>query len=61
MTWFLPSGVMRVSVWRAISTRITDPSAIATGPSGNFRPEASSLIFGSIVLVCMALSPLLRR
>src|SRR5229473_2954628 len=39
MTCCLPSGMTRVSVWRAISTRITEPSGMATGPSGNFAPE----------------------
>src|SRR5215813_5148086 len=43
ITCCLPSGMTRVSVWRAISTRITEPSGIATGPSGNFRPEVISL------------------
>src|SRR3954467_4610172 len=40
----LPSGITRVSVSRAISTRITEPSGIAIGPSGNFRPEVISLL-----------------
>src|SRR3954447_19588054 len=39
----LPSGMTRVSVSRAISTRITEPSGMAIGPSGNFRPEVISL------------------
>src|SRR5471032_1086495 len=39
----LPSGMTRVSVSRAISTRITEPSSIAIGPSGNLRPEVISL------------------
>src|ERR1700694_362918 len=42
-TCCLPSGMTRVSVSRAISTRITEPSGMATGPSGNFRPEVISL------------------
>src|SRR5476649_1806920 len=43
MTCCLPSGMTRVSVSRAISTRITEPSSIAIGPSGNLRPEVISL------------------
>src|SRR3546814_9000924 len=43
-TCFVPSGSTRVSVPPATSTRITDPSAIATGPSGNFRPSVISRI-----------------
>ena len=43
MTCCLPSGMTRVSVSRAISTRITEPSGMAIGPSGNFRPEVISL------------------
>jgi len=35
-----PSGVMRESVSRAISTRTIDPSGMATGPSGNCKPDA---------------------
>src|SRR4029077_19691557 len=54
MTCCLPSGMTRVSVWRAISTRITEPSGMATGPSGNFRPEVISLCG-----VVMVVSPLL--
>src|SRR5260370_25968444 len=50
----LPSGMTRVSVWRAISTRITEPSGMATGPSGNFRPDVISLCG-----VVMVVSPLL--
>src|ERR1700736_6401671 len=42
-TCCLPSGMTRVSVSRAISTRITEPSGMATGPSGNLRPEVISL------------------
>ena len=54
MTCCLPSGMTRVSVSRAISTRITEPSGMATGPSGNFRPEVISLCG-----VVMVVSPLL--
>src|SRR5438128_10230119 len=43
ITCCLPSGMTRVSVSRAISTRITEPSGMATGPSGNLRPEVISL------------------
>src|SRR5215471_14185857 len=50
ITCCLPSGMTRVSVWRAISTRITDPSGIAIGPSGNFRPEVISLC-GVVIVV----------
>ena len=40
-----PSGVTRDTVPRAISTRITLPSSIATGPSGKASPDAISRIF----------------
>src|SRR5262245_35274984 len=53
MTCCLPSGMTRVSVWRAISTRITEPSGIATGPSGNFRPAVISLC--GVVMVVLSL------
>src|SRR5258708_36704328 len=53
MTCCLPSGMTRVSVWRAISTRITEPSGMATGPSGNFRPEVISLC--GVVMVVVSL------
>src|SRR5688572_21663372 len=43
MTCCLPSGMTRVSASRAISTRITEPSGMAIGPSGNLRPEVISL------------------
>src|SRR5205809_7651139 len=46
ITWIFPAGVTRESVRRSISTRITEPSGIAIGPSGNRRPEATCLIFG---------------
>jgi hypothetical protein len=35
-----PPGVMRESVSRAISTSTIDPSGMATGPSGNCKPDA---------------------
>src|SRR5437763_6797166 len=38
----MPSGATRVSVPRRISTTSTDPSASATGPSGNWSPSAIS-------------------
>src|SRR5476651_2087610 len=49
----LPSGMTRVSVSRAISTRITEPSGMAIGPSGNLRPEVISRC-GVIVGVVMS-------
>ena len=49
ITCTLPSGVTRERVWRSISTRITEPSSIATGPSGKRRPEAICLSAGAIV------------
>src|SRR6266568_7968154 len=42
----LPSGVTRESVRRSISTRITEPSGMATGPSGKRRPEAICVNLG---------------
>src|SRR5881392_393319 len=53
ITCCLPSGMTRVSVWRAISTRITEPSGMATGPSGNLRPEVISLC--GVVMVVVSL------
>src|SRR5258708_36977565 len=50
-TW--PPGVTRLSVWRHISTTITDPSGRAIGPSGNCSPLASSRQAGGILLICM--------
>src|SRR5438874_7949087 len=44
ITSILPFGVTRDSVPRLISTRITLPSGIAIGPSGNCRPEVISRI-----------------
>src|SRR5262245_42929164 len=35
----------RDSVWRLISTRITEPSAMAIGPSGKPRPSATMSSF----------------
>src|SRR5206468_2316192 len=37
-----PSGAMRVTALPAISPRMTEPSAIATGPSGNRNPVATT-------------------
>src|SRR5579872_6435103 len=37
-----PSGKTRVSLCPRISTSTTEPSGIATGPSGNSRPVAST-------------------
>jgi hypothetical protein len=51
ITWTVPSGLTRESVWRAISTRITEPSGIGTGPSGNCSPEAICLNAGVMVAV----------
>src|SRR5262250_1925508 len=50
-TWILPSGVTRDSVRRSISTRMTDPSRMATGPSGKRSPDAICLMAG----VCVAI------
>src|SRR6185295_862668 len=50
-TWILPSGVTRDSVWRWISTRMTEPSGIATGPSGNRRPDVICFTAGVIVAI----------
>src|ERR1700722_16589199 len=41
---FVPSGATRVSAPEAISTRITEPSAQATGPSGNCSPSVTVLM-----------------
>src|SRR4051812_40901429 len=57
MTCCLPSGMTRVNVSRAISTRITEPSGIAIGPSGNFSPEVISL-FGVIPAGVVIVVPL---
>ena len=51
ITWTFPSGVTRESVRRSISTRMTEPSGIATGPSGNRSPEAICLIAGLWVAI----------
>src|SRR4029450_1139064 len=59
ITCCLPSAMTRVSVWRAISTRITEPSGMATGPSGNFRPEVISLC--GVVMVVLSLLALEGR
>src|SRR5262245_40680828 len=50
-TWILPSGVTRESVRRSISTRMIEPSGMATGPSGNRRPEVISLNVGAVVVI----------
>src|SRR2546422_794735 len=49
ITRTLPSGVTRERVCRSISTRTTEPSGIATGPSGNRKPDAICVIFGSSI------------
>src|SRR5512147_388142 len=41
-TSFRPSGYTRVSLLPRISTSTTEPSGIATGPSGNSRSVAST-------------------
>src|SRR5580693_9488185 len=46
-----PSGVTRVRVPRRISTNTTEPSAIATGPSGNCNPPITSCICMVVPLV----------
>ncbi len=55
ITCTVPSGVTRESVRRSISTRITEPSGMATGPSGKRRPEAICLTSG--VWVAIAIGP----
>src|SRR3954469_24457452 len=55
ITCCLPSGMTRVSVCRAISTRITEPSGMATGPSGNLSPEVISLC-GVVMLISPSFS-----
>jgi hypothetical protein len=49
----LPSRAIRVTAALAISPRMTEPSAIATGPSGNLSPSAiiriSTIAFASFV------------
>src|SRR3954454_15375377 len=59
-TSILPSGVTRLSVPRLISTASTDPSGMATGPSGNSRPDAMTRTF-SMSGEHMARSPALRH
>jgi hypothetical protein len=51
MTSTRPAGVTLESVRRSISTKITDPSAIAIGPSGNRNPDAICLISGRLVVM----------
>jgi hypothetical protein len=41
-----PSGAHRLSVPPRTSTASTEPSSIATGPSGNRSPLAKTLLFG---------------
>ena len=41
-----PPGAMRVSAPPAISPKMTEPSAIATGPSGNRKPVAMTRMSG---------------
>ncbi len=38
----VPSGSTRLTVWRSISTSTTEPSRIATGPSGKHSPVATT-------------------
>src|SRR5438034_2042992 len=52
-----PSGVTRESVWRAISTRMTEPSGIATGPSGKRNPDAICVNGGVIVAIFASCGP----
>src|SRR5262249_26166586 len=51
ITRILPSGVTRDSVRRSISTRMTEPSGIATGPSGKRSPEAICVNAGLIAAI----------
>jgi hypothetical protein len=51
----LPSGMTRESVRRSISTSTTEPSLIATGPSGNRRPDAICVSAGVIVFKAVLL------
>src|SRR5215475_688394 len=48
MTVRLPSGPIRVTASCSSSTRMTEPSRIATGPSGKRRLEAITLIGGPL-------------
>src|SRR2546425_2078685 len=52
----LPSGVTRESDRRSISTRMTEPSGMATGPSGKRSPEATCLNVGLITAMLSLLS-----
>ena len=45
------SGVTRDSVRRSISTRMTEPSGMATGPSGKRSPDAICVNFGVTVVM----------
>src|SRR5947208_6647402 len=51
ITWIFPSGVTRESVRRSISTGMTEPSGIATGPSGNRRPAVICRTLGVMVVM----------
>src|SRR5438132_1093266 len=44
-----PSDVTGEGVWRSIATGTTEPSLIATGPSGKRRPDAICLSAGVII------------
>src|SRR6267378_2075692 len=57
ITWILPSGVTRESVRRSISTSTTEPSGMATGPSGNRRPVVISRNAGVEVSTFIARLP----
>src|SRR3989454_10142490 len=60
-TWIFPSGVTRESVRRSISTRTTEPSGIATGPSGKRRPDAICLYAGVNAVIAILPSSLHAR
>src|SRR5262245_32939177 len=58
ITCTLPSGVTRDSVRRSISTRMTEPSGIAIGPSGKRSPDAICTNAGvTVVMVVVVLRP----
>jgi hypothetical protein len=46
---FVPSAVIRVMRPASISTRMTLPSGIATGPSGKRRPSA--MVVNSVMIL----------
>src|SRR6266540_1836576 len=56
-TSFLPSGCTRTTVPPSSSTHSRLPSGIHTGPSGNRRPVATSVISGSMLSPLAATSP----